>query len=202
MKVEHVKSPTGAEYIHVKEIPEDILFYARREVARSIPLMMGDNIAAAGTDASGAGVSKRKGKAVFLTSIYRESSGQELFSDSHHLVQAVVTKVLDDLDFMPYSPMMQVHALQNAGHILLSVYESGDYYKAHPDLAMLTGLFWLSDDTEFSGGELLFPQFGETIEPKMGTGIIFPSFYLHEVLQVETKPDFHTRFTITCFCGA
>ena len=43
MKVEHIKKPTGAEYIYATEIPEDILFYARREVARAMPLMSGNN---------------------------------------------------------------------------------------------------------------------------------------------------------------
>ena len=196
MKVEHIKKPTGAEYIYATEIPEDILFYARREVARAMPLMSGNNPSAR----DDAGVSMRRGKTVFLSTIYQDLVHQQLFSDSHHLVQAVVAKAINDLDFMPDSPMMQIYALQGTGGILLSTYQSGDCYGAHPDRAMLTGLFWLSDNSEFSGGELILSQFGERIEPKMGTGIIFPSWYVHEVLPVITRPNFDTRFTITCFC--
>lgn len=67
----------------------------------------------------------------------------------------------------------------------LAKYETGSHIKAHKDTATefsrrcVTALLYLN--TDYSGGEVVFPRLGCSCKPKSGELILFPSEYLHSV---------------------
>jgi len=202
MKAEYVKKPTGAEFIHITDMNEIMVERACREVWKMIPVMGDDNGSAYDQENQEL---KRKGGAAWLTRIFRDLEAQMLFSDCHKLVETVIEKA-SELDFMPESPlstisMFRIDGMGPTSSILLSAYGDGDHYKAHEDRSILSMLLWVSDNEDFTGGNIHFTQFGEKIPPKKGTGVIFPSFYAHEVETVHTAPDMKARYTVTCFCA-
>jgi len=202
MKLEHIKRPTGLEYIHVTEIPEMLVHFAAHEIHKLIPPEFNDDGVIVNPDT---GEEIRVSRAWFLNHIFRDYPAQEAFSDSQRLIQEVANKSMN-LDFMPSSPFnyLQNFAPYKGGigeksGILLSVFENEASYGSHEDRAMVSGVFWLSDNDEFTGGEFVFNQFNERIEPKKGTGVLFPSLYSHEVFPVYTQPNSFTRYTVTWF---
>jgi hypothetical protein len=74
---------------------------------------------------------------------------------------------------------------------LLSYYENGDYYKAHQDASLITGLFWFhkEDEKKFRGGNLHFPGYKIEIEVKNNRGVIFPSTVWHSVDRIEMNEE-------------
>ena len=74
---------------------------------------------------------------------------------------------------------------------LLSYYEGDNYYRAHSDAAMVTGLYWFyKEPKEFRGGEFLFPDYKIDIEVANNRLLLFPSFIKHQVMEVFLDPKF------------
>lgn len=85
---------------------------------------------------------------------------------------------------------------------LLSYYEDGGYYKAHPDIATITVVTHLFKEPRmFEGGDLSFPDFDYNVGLVNNRTIIFPSVINHEVSNVKVTSDeeLSGRFTISQF---
>ena len=66
---------------------------------------------------------------------------------------------------------------------LLNFYGPTDYYKPHGDFSCLTALTFFSLE-EFSGGDLVFPEYDVKINAVENRVVIFPGFVLHGAEEV------------------
>lgn len=63
----------------------------------------------------------------------------------------------------------------------------------------ISSLIYLTDN--FEGGELFFEDFNFKVKPSAGSFFIFPSFYMHEVTNIDVKEDSVGRYTLPFFHG-
>jgi|TARA_E500000318_G_scaffold924_1_gene1224 Rps23 Pro-64 3,4-dihydroxylase Tpa1-like proline 4-hydroxylase len=86
---------------------------------------------------------------------------------------------------------------------IISYYENNDYYKAHYDKFQWTSLIWFyREPKKFKGGNLKFTEPNYEIKVKHNRLLMFPCYYLHEVLPIKTKKFEQMgngRYTITHF---
>jgi hypothetical protein len=61
----------------------------------------------------------------------------------------------------------------------------------------VSSLIYLNDD--FNGGEICFPEYNLEIKPSPGDFIVFPSYFLHEVKEIEKIENGRLRCTIPMF---
>ena len=61
---------------------------------------------------------------------------------------------------------------------LLNFYGPTDYYRPHKDASCFTALTFFRLE-EFSGGDLVFPEYGVKVTPTENRVVIFPGFVLH-----------------------
>lgn len=61
----------------------------------------------------------------------------------------------------------------------------------------VSSLIYLNDD--FKGGEICFPEYNLEIKPEPGEFIVFPSYFLHEVREIDKIPGKRLRCTIPMF---
>ena len=65
---------------------------------------------------------------------------------------------------------------------LVNYYDKDDFYKAHKDSCVLSGLLFLyKEPKQFEGGELVFTDTGQTITPENNLFVLFPSYLKHQV---------------------
>lgn len=80
-------------------------------------------------------------------------------------------------------------------------YSKGGYYNLHADFTpenkrVVSAIFYLNGDYE--GGELEFPFMGETVKPKAGMLVLFPSNYAYTHV---AKPVLSgTKYAIVTWC--
>ena len=89
---------------------------------------------------------------------------------------------------------------------LISYYENGGYYKPHSDASIMTGLTWMYyEPKKFEGGDLIFPDYGVTIECIHNRTIFFPGMIRHAVTKMSMKPEDEGkglgRWCLTSFTG-
>ena len=86
---------------------------------------------------------------------------------------------------------------------IISYYENNHYYEAHHDKFMWTSLTWFyREPKKFTGGNLKFTEPDYEINVKHNRMLMFPCYYLHEVLPIKTKKFKEIgngRYTITHF---
>jgi len=86
---------------------------------------------------------------------------------------------------------------------IISYYENNDYYKPHYDKFQWTSLIWFyREPKKFKGGDLKFTEPDYKINVKHNRMLMFPCYYLHEVLPIKTKKLKEMgdgRYTITHF---
>lgn len=95
--------------------------------------------------------------------------------------------------------MSQIYR-SNTDSVLISLYKNGDRYLPHFDVCRATAIFYLSDESKHTGGELLFTGTDIKITPKNNTGIIFPGCMEHEVTELISEESAgYTRVAISVF---
>ena len=81
---------------------------------------------------------------------------------------------------------------------LISLYNEGDRYEPHSDFSDLTALYWLKEDgADFTGGDLLLPEYDEKIDFKPNRMVIFQGNLLHQVNPVSGRG----RICVSTFVG-
>lgn len=137
---------------------------------------------------------KKKNKGIFLNEIY----SPELIQ--HSPIYVATSKVLGTAKKQQYTVYSQMNFLNltNSLFVLLSAYKNGDHYLSHKDNSTLSLLFWFGKH-DFTGGDLLLKDFNHTIPFVSNRGIIFPSYYDHEVTKIESKVEDYVRYTATGF---
>ncbi len=93
----------------------------------------------------------------------------------------IINSFIDNLEVWNYT------LIQDFNAFILNKYEVGDHFKGHYDGAQMNNkrndfsmTLFLNDD--YKGGELVVE--GQTIKPKKGYAVIYPSNLLHEVKPV------------------
>jgi Rps23 Pro-64 3,4-dihydroxylase Tpa1-like proline 4-hydroxylase len=68
---------------------------------------------------------------------------------------------------------------------LLNYYKKGQKYKPHKDDSIFSILYFITLE-DFVGGDLTFPEFGITVEPKNNRAVIFPGCVIHESTPIQS----------------
>lgn len=181
-------------YLHVTDIPKYMVEDSNLEITRLIPNMQPPPKTGASTDQ---GDSLRKGNALFMGNIYSTNEAEQQMSACRKMMDNIMHHA-SQYSWPAHTPLNIVSEI--CGHsILISTYRNGEYYKPHRDTSFLTMLIWVSDDDEYEGGEIVFNSFNETVKCTKGTGVIFPSYYMHEVNEISCADDITVRKTMTAF---
>lgn len=80
---------------------------------------------------------------------------------------------------------------------LLNIYKNNEEYNAHTDNSVLTAITMFKIG-EFTGGELVFPDFDEVVEFKENRLVLFPGCLLHKANPIKSEND-GMRITIVKF---
>lgn len=142
----------------------------------------------------------KKNSGVFLDEVFSERRYSNILRANRKVFKSHIMKMYADLHFT-YENIMQV----NFDTTLISYYEDSSYYKPHNDQAAITALTWFfKEPKEFTGGDLIFTKFNETIEIENNMLLIFPSVVTHEVIPVQmvtdkTKFSGHGRYCMSQF---
>lgn len=81
---------------------------------------------------------------------------------------------------------------------LLNYYDNGTQYKPHRDSSIFTAISFFSIG-EFTGGQLVFVDYDEVIEPIENTMVIFAGCIKHEAKPVKTDGAFSYRASMAQF---
>lgn len=102
------------------------------------------------------------------------------------------------------SILAQYLPITNHDSLLVSLYNSEDYYKSHIDKSVLTFIVYLYYKKNHIGGDLIFNDYDFTFTPKHNNAILFPSCLAHSVTPIITDEDNdspYQRISITLFVG-
>ena len=89
------------------------------------------------------------------------------------------------------TPTWRTFEMTNTDQTVINYYDNGDSYKPHIDVYQHTVLIWFyREPKKFIGGDLFFPQSNEEVECKHNRLIIFPSYYLHQVKEVNLEEKY------------
>ena len=145
------------------------------------------------------GVNLKNNGGFFMNSLWREiKSPIGRFTCS--LFRDEVFNHNDNHFFKNFAPKMQA--------LLVSYYESKDYYKPHRDLTVASLVIWLwKEPKKFSGGEFNFTDFPNLkLKTANNCAVLFPGQYEHHVNPVKMTNGFsdnnldgYGRYSFTLF---
>ena len=118
---------------------------------------------------------KQKSSSLFIDGLYTDKRNlskiltinRKLFIDTE-----LKTKLVEKNLFYAHIPKITYDAT------LINFYRPTDYYKPHGDFSCITALTFFSLE-EFSGGDLVFPEYDVKINAVENRVVIFPGFVLH-----------------------
>lgn len=197
-----VKNIKGYNIILIKDIlesKESIDFWNLFDSVRKEDWLDPDKSNSAVSD----GIIQKKNKAVFPQELDYLKEHKFLNTMSVKLFRGLYA--LDQEGYFAKDSVYRSACFTNWDNHLISYYENNDGYTAHKDSSLITLLFWMyKEPKQFRGGELYLPQIETTIPCDYNTGIIFPSYMLHEVKPVimeEQSAKNSGRICYTIFCG-
>lgn len=104
---------------------------------------------------------------------------------------------------LPSSVYASALNTESSSHLLTYYNQDNQEYKPHVDSSVITCIMWFHNgETNFTGGELYFPEFDIEVSPLHNTGIIFPSHIEHQVkpIQIIDKNRDSGRISYNIFC--
>ena len=104
---------------------------------------------------------------------------------------------------LPSSVYASALNTESSSHLLTYYNQDNQEYKSHVDSSVITCIMWFHNgETNFTGGELYFPEFDIEVSPLHNTGIIFPSHIEHQVkpIQIIDKNRDSGRISYNIFC--
>jgi len=187
----------GLDFLHIKNIPDSLLDGVRKDFEVAKSFMYFDDMKGGAAFDEDAGEYKRTGGAVLGHTIFHPDFVEHTGSVKYTVQMREI--VLSNLSVPPFSHMNYFRYPEQMVMNYAS-YRNGEEYKAHWDQGTVTMITWLSDHNEFTGGEIVFPEFDNyTITPEKNSAIIFPSHYQHGVNKVVTESEEPVRHTFTVF---
>lgn len=151
--------------------------------------------------AKGGGILKHN-NCLWLDLVYQDRSVSDILTFNRKIMDKNIMQQLSE-----YHYIFRYLFTRNQDSTLLSYYETADYYKPHRDGAVLTCLTHLfKEPKQFSGGELVFPEYDYDFGISNNRMIVFPSIITHAVsdicLNEQIKPfTGFGRYTISQFFG-
>jgi predicted 2-oxoglutarate/Fe(II)-dependent dioxygenase YbiX len=122
---------------------------------------------------------------LFLDEVYTSRLFSNILKANRKTFSADTFKLYASLNDM-YDNVFMI----NQDSTLISYYENSGYYKAHSDVATVTSLQWVfREPKKFTGGNLIFTKYNETVEIENNMMIMFPSHVKHEVTEVKMAPE-------------
>jgi Rps23 Pro-64 3,4-dihydroxylase Tpa1-like proline 4-hydroxylase len=134
---------------------------------------------------------------IFLDNFYAERKSSDILELSKKIFCKEILEICSSMDLI-----MQYFSRTNADSTLVNYYGDGEYYKAHADSSVISCITVIHETPKnYSGGELIFPEYDYTLDIQNNQTIIFPSILLHEVSTVKLKnaDEYSGRFSITKF---
>jgi hypothetical protein len=123
---------------------------------------------------------------VFIDEVYCDRSFSNILKVNRKTFSADIFKLYGSLHEM-YENIYMI----NNDSTLLSYYENNGYYKSHNDVASITALQWIfKEPKKFTGGNLIFTKYNETVEIENNMMVMFPSFVKHEVTEVKMDTQY------------
>ena len=152
-----------------------------------------------GSSTDPTGVPLNKSKGIFLQELPQIPQITNLITEKYFTTLHRNIKIKE----MPSSVFFNSLSTTHSSHLLS--YHSQDYsdYGIHRDIGVITGIMWFHNgETNFTGGELYFPDFDIEVKPLHNTGIIFPSHINHQVkpLKIIDKNRDSGRISYNIFC--
>lgn len=127
------------------------------------------------------GSPKKTSSGVFLDSFYT----QRQFSDILTLNRKIFSPEVKD-HALTVSPFYAALQGINNDATLVNYYEDAQQYAAHVDETVFTAITMLNrEPCQFTGGELIFPDMGVTIEHKNNRLVIFAGYFSHAIAPVR-----------------
>jgi len=193
-EVEIIHKWDKAEYILIKNVcSEDELRLCKNELEILSNVLKEPEDTGSAKDTEGN--FKKQNMGIFFDTIYTPMFGNH--SPCAKIMDKAL-KIISSGNFTPHSVMNYTKIGGFGYNVLFSAYKDQDYYKGHRDHSTLTLLFWIKNK-DFSGGNLTFVEFDEQISFEDNCVLIFPSYYLHEVDEVESSCDGYVRYVVTAF---
>lgn len=112
-------------------------------------------------------------------------------------------KIFNIFDFKNNeNPFLNYLSICDKDETMISYYSNNSYYKSHYDMFVLSSVtLFHRFPKKFSGGNLMFNEYGYIPDIKHNSMIIFPSFERHSVSRIKVEEDNYKdgRYTINQF---
>jgi len=142
----------------------------------------------------GYGNTLKENRGIFLCDVYTPE--YSFMSPAGRIFEKIFKEISRQI--FPIKSAMNYFKSSEGINVLLSEYKKGNYYKPHRDTSSLTMLIWPMPKT-FTGGDLVLVDFNHKIFCEQGTGVIFPSHYLHESEEIICDNETDAKVTYTAF---
>tara|TARA_R110001592_G_scaffold84139_2_gene248984 strand:+ start:36 stop:683 length:648 start_codon:yes stop_codon:yes gene_type:complete len=141
-------------------------------------------------------------KRIYLDSIYKDNRNRSnILTVYQKIISPSVRKA-----YRNTTPSWRIFEVTNRDASLVSYYENKQGYKAHFDKFMHSALIWFyKKPKRFKGGDLTFNQPNKIVECKHNRLVLFPSYYLHSIDEVNMEKKYRDkglgRYCLTHFYG-
>ena len=140
-----------------------------------------------------------KGKGIFLHQLPQIPKITNLIAEKYFTTLHHNNKIKK----MPSSVYVSALNTDSSSHLLSYHNQDNSDYGTHTDSSVITCIMWFHNgETNFTGGELYFPDFDIEVSPLHNTGIIFPSHIRHQLkpIQIIDKNRNSGRISYNIFC--
>lgn len=124
---------------------------------------------------------------------YRDRSKSSILTVNRKLFTSDIAEKLAEQNVM-YSHIRHC----NTDFTMLNYYVTGTQYKPHLDSSIFTAISFFSIG-DFTGGELVFVDYDEVIQPVENTMVIFAGCIKHEARPVQTDGEHSYRASMAQF---
>ena len=123
-----------------------------------------------------------KAKGIFLHELLQIPKITNLIAEKYFTTLHHNNKIKE----MPSSVYANALNTDSSSHLLSYHNQDNSDYGIHTDSSVITCIMWFHNgETNFTGGELYFPEFDIEVSPLHNTGIIFPSHIKHQVKPIQ-----------------
>jgi hypothetical protein len=129
-------------------------------------------------------------KRIYLDSIYKEYRNRSNILTIHlKIVSPSVREAYGNT-----TPSYRTFNSSSRDESLVSYYENKQGYKEHFDQFMHSALIWFyKKPKRFKGGDLTFSQPNKIVECKHNRLVLFPSYYLHSIEEVNMEKKYRDK---------
>ena len=129
-------------------------------------------------------------KRIYLDSIYKDNRNRSnILTVYRKIISPSVRKA-----YRNTTPSWRIFEITNRDQSLVSYYENKQGYKAHFDQFMHSALVWFyKKPKRFKGGDLTFNQPNKIVECKHNRLVLFPSYYLHSIDEVNMEKKYRDK---------